>query len=352
MPRLLPFVLLFLLVGLSSAWAQLEAEQPGLEVTPALFDIPVTAGEEATAEVTVRNTSDQFVPVKASLSNFEASDEFGRAFFYEDDRAPYNAKSWFALSEADFIFDPGEEKKVTIAITPPNNAEPGSHFASVIFTALSPPAQPTGETVAVEAQVAVLFFLTVSGEIVSEAQITDLRLPTIHLGGKMPVGVRVENRGNVHGKAEGTIKLRNWTGQEVATLPLETGIVVPGRGRVYRAIWEPRWPIGRYSAEATIHFKGETLLASDEFWAIPLSWILVGLAAIIVGALYRKTRGRWSLAWAFFRGKFDTLPEDRIEEESPHPPRRLTEERKPLYDGGARRKQRNGSKRKKRARRS
>ena len=335
-------LLLLTLIGLvpGQVSAQLEAQRPGFSVSPALVDIPVAPNETSTVDLAVVNTSDQFVPVTASIVNFEPSDELGHALFYEEDRASYNAREWFALSETDFIFEPLEKKKIAVSITLPATAEPGTHMAAVLFTALTPPAQPTGHAVAVQAQVAVPFFLTVAGDIQVSGRLVSLEVPSVHYGGPLTIGARVENTGNVHVQVEGEVAIRNMRGREVAVLSFEQGIVTPGRRRLYQTTWRPDWAFGRYQVTATLHYKGETFTSERQVWFLPFSLLFLAGSTMIGTVVYLKTRGRWRVAWDVFRGKYATLPKDTAFT----PPQPLTGKRKSLYHERTRRKQKHGTK--------
>lgn len=239
--------------------------------------------------------------------SFTAKGETGQPTF--DFESPLEGVStWFDLPDGPIILEGGERKVIPIVITPPKDAEPGGHYATVFF-GTSPPNIEDPGSLALATKLGSLFLLRVFGDVTEEGNIAEFGLVDGKTSfNRLPATLftRFQNSGNIHLRPTGTIAIKNLIGAETAKLDFNAkkGATLPDSIRKYDTIWEKgqvkevtgnfwskfwtefsneknNFALGKYKANITI--MAGTLIqdtAEVSFWVWPWRILLIFLIVI------------------------------------------------------------------------
>jgi hypothetical protein len=130
-------LLLVFVSGLSFA----QQNEIKLFVSPELFEFEVKRSQTLEDKIVIFNKSELPVPIETTVTNFGAQEETGTMTFFEEpekrvgeeDDISFNPRKWIKIENPNFILDPKEAKEVKFKIEIPENAEPGGHYAVVLF---------------------------------------------------------------------------------------------------------------------------------------------------------------------------------------------------------------------------
>jgi len=218
-----------------------------ITLIPPSLEFNVQPGETITTRVKLFNETTSVVEQYASTANFTAKDETGTPEFVEE-TTPSDLASWITIGQGPYTLQPGERIEIPVEIKVPANADPGGHFAGILF---SPQAPKTveGSGVAITTKVGSLVLVRVAGEVREQASVASFTTSdgktNYH---RLPVGfnVRVQNSGNVHVRPQGSITIRNMLGGTTTVLPINTaqGAVLPTSTRAFAATWEKDAQVG------------------------------------------------------------------------------------------------------------
>lgn len=74
------------------------------------------------------------MPIAAKVTNFTAEENTGQMVFDELSQDPsFSSRFWFKIEKPDFILESGEKRIVNFTISVPKDAEPGGHYATILF---------------------------------------------------------------------------------------------------------------------------------------------------------------------------------------------------------------------------
>lgn len=292
-----------LILSVLGAWfsrglvsAEEAPRQSALGVSPAVVEEVVGPGEEKKLKIRVFNVTNFPLPIKGSAKNFTPSEAIS-----EEAKKIFDASAWLKIDPADFILQPQENKEITVTIFPPEDAEPGGHYATIYFQPLLPVEVLSPQTAYVAARVGVLAFLIVKGEITEKAALTDLTVPALQQFGPVNFKLGIKNEGNVHLLPSGQVTVWDWRGKEVAKLALTPSQVLPQTEKEFSFVWDKRYLLGRFNAQAQIGYgvpQASTSSALCEFWVVP--WVPLSLVVFLLtgfGTFFILVRKRLRLAF-------------------------------------------------------
>jgi hypothetical protein len=273
-----------------------QTESLTLSVSPTLFDMTATPGQEWVSTIKVINSNPFDISIYSDVVNFEPQGETGHSKFIpilEGETSGHTLAEWVKLEQEEFVVPAEKTAEVTFRITVPTDASPGGHFGAILIGTKS--LGVGGEQTIVETSQVVtsLIFLRVTGDIVEDGAIREFR-STQYLSERphMDFELRFQNKGNVHILPQGEIRIFNMWGQERGVIPVNKhtlfGNVLPESVRKYSFSWTGEWSladIGRYRAVATLAYGQEDRkFASSEtsFWVLP--WKIVGFTLLIIVA--------------------------------------------------------------------
>lgn len=279
-------VTLLVTLGLKPSFVSAQAASAGLTVIPPKFELFANPGDVVTETIRIRNESNDVITFGVLVEDFSSAGEEGKVVLEEgENELPYSLKRWIELSSENIVLQPQEEQLYPFSINIPRDADPGGHYASVLFQ-IGGGEQIPG-VASVQHRVGSLVLLRVSGNVVEEATVETFAAPTYSRSAPVTISMRVKNDGTTHIRPNGTIIITNMFGQKVDELPLNSANVFPGAIRRMDTEWNPGNVLGYYTATvvATYGQQGLPVSAATRFIvASPIAVIMVvvgGLAGLI-----------------------------------------------------------------------
>lgn len=274
-------------------------------IPPSREFLSVNPGETITTKVKLFNETTTAVEMFSSTANFKAMDESGTPEFITNG-TPDDLASWIKIGPGPFVLQPGEFNEIPVEINVPTNADPGGHFAGILFSPQEPNNVDANTQVMITTKVGSLIMLRVNGEVREAASV----LTFTTANGKMkynrlPVDfdVRVKNSGNVHVRPTGSITVRNMLGGTSQVIPINSsqGAVLPSSVRKFTASWEKvategksnffkefgnewkNFALGPYTANLMLSYgasNDKTMAVTLNFLVMP--WRVLLLATVLI----------------------------------------------------------------------
>lgn len=304
--------LALLLVGLGVSSINLQAQEggSGLQISPTRSEIIANPGEQKSFSISIKNITNGELTASAVLNDFESDNVSGtpKLLVDERNRTPYSLSSMLT-GLSDVTLKPGEAKEVTLNVNVPGNAAPGAYFGAVRYSVVPKGTSESERQIALNASIAHLVFVEVPGDVVQQIRVNSLKMQnedkarTIFFTAPNKSALSVQNLGNGFARPFGTVSISNTFGKQVHSYEVNDneprGIVLPNSSRTFtNDISGVKLP-GKYTATASVAYGngGEVVTYKSAFWYLPVWFLLVVLALIlvIVGGIYyiyRKRSGR------------------------------------------------------------
>ncbi len=261
-----------------------------LTITPPFFQINLSPGEFFSSSLKVVNTNPADLPITATVSNFEATDEAGHGRFVPipvTGDTVDSLASWIKFpSGTDFVIPKGESQEISFTLQVPKDASPGGHYAAILVGTKAPNT-PQGSALSVASYISSLFFVRVAGDVQESGDIREFSADrTFYASPSVHLSLRFENKGNVHLHPEGDIAIYDMWGKERGRIPVNNdsafGNVLPKSIRKFDFSWQGEKglaSIGRYTAVATLAYgdtNRQNVSETISFWVIPV-WETAGV---------------------------------------------------------------------------
>lgn len=281
---------------------QTPSSQSALALSPAIIEEVLDPGKPVPFTIQVNNVTKFPLPVKAMVKDFTVQS----VDLEKTEKARLDTAQWIKIAEPDFILQPNQIRTVEGVISPPADAVPGGHYATIYFQPLIPRDVLSPSTAYMNSQVGALVFLSVKGDITEDADYASgLKTPGFVSHGPIDFQFAIHNSGNVHIMPAGKLKVYDWHGKQVTELNIPTSIILPDSTKEYTTTWDASHAIGKYRAELEVSYADKTLKRSvAQVWIVP--WLELTLGGIIVAGatvFIIKTNRRWHKAWRVLRGK-------------------------------------------------
>ncbi len=270
-----------------------------LEVSPPSQDLSADPGQTVRAVATVRNMSNNTLPIEVRIEDFTATGEEGQVALDAD--SPYSASSWTKVEPDSFELAPGDEQNVTATITVPRSAA-GGHYGSFVFSIVPGKVDAPGDA-AVAQEVASLFLLRVNGDVLEKVELSSISTKRFFEYGPIPFDIKFINTGNVHTKPYGLINVSDMFGQRVTDVTVPGSNILPDATRIIQAQLDKKFMIGRYTATAIMYYgtnTSEALTAQTTFIVFPWK---VSIGLLVVVWLLFKMKKRLKKAMKVMFGK-------------------------------------------------
>lgn len=285
---------------------QVEAlDYAGLSLSPPTFELSANPGDNLKNNIRVQNLSEITMKVVVEKRNFKALGEEGGVDLREPE-TPFSIASWITVFPTEAEIPAKGTANFLFQTSIPLNAEPGGHFASIVFRLGEQGAsQQSGAKVAQE--LGALVLLRVSGKTTEKASLASFgSSKRIWDKGPIEFDIRIKNEGNVHLKPTGIITVKDIFGRKVGSFEVDPRNVLPGAIRKSTAIWDSKFLFSRYTATLALNYgtQGQVLAGSTIFYAFPYK--IVGpivLGLIILIFLLFRARRRVGLALKVLFGK-------------------------------------------------
>jgi hypothetical protein len=268
-----------------------------LAVTPSIVQRIVGPGGKNTFELQIINVTGQALPVHLSAEPLDGTQ-------YQDDPV----QKWLSFSEPDIILKPRRIYTEKVTVSPPPDAEPGGHYASIYITPLVPVDAISSMQTRQIVRVSVTAFVVVKGDIREQEMLRSFGADHyIQQSSPIDFSLRLKNTGNVHLLSHGKVYIYDGLGRQIEVINMPDTVVLPGTERTVHVSWDKPWLAGHYSARAEITYgtKHKVLKsAQTSFWVIP--WLPIILTIIVAGFIIyiiRRTHRRWWRAIKALAGK-------------------------------------------------
>ncbi len=276
------FLLLLILFSLSPSFViPIYAQPLGITIIPPRFELFANPGDIISESIRISNNSDGIQSFGVLIEDFSSAGEEGHVILEEGENdTQYSLRQWIEPSSENITIQPREEITFPFTIVVPKDAEPGGHYASVLFQIGG---EPIEGVTSVRHRIGALILLRVSGNVAEEAQIESFTAPTYSKKGPIEFELRVKNNGTTHIRPSGTIIVTNLFGKKVEEIPVNGLNVFPGVIRKMTTQWDQENLLGHYTATlvATYGQQNLPLTAATKFTVIsPLAAIL-----LIVGSI-------------------------------------------------------------------
>jgi hypothetical protein len=295
MSKYLSLLFILFLTPVTTLFAQSSVS---LSVSPTLFEMSASPGQDWKSNVRVINTNDFDMVVYANIVNFAPKGEGGDGLFlpvFENETQGMTLAEWVKISREPILIPRQQTMEVPFSVSVPMDANPGGHFAAILIGTKPPTDADSNAKVQTSQMVTSLFFVKIAGDVIESGAIREFRTTSSFLTKpEATLELRFENKGNVHIQPQGDIRIYNMWGQERGIIPINRqshfGNVLPESVRKFTFSWKGEWAladIGRYSAMVTLGYgsDGRQFVSSKTFfWVVPikeLSFILLGIGIFI-----------------------------------------------------------------------
>jgi len=280
-------LLTFVFISLFAVFARpAQAQVLGINIIPPRFELFANPGDVITETIRVRNDSDAPQSFGILIEDFSSAGEEGQVVLEEGETdVAYSLRQWIDPSTTVLVIQPDQEVTFPFTITVPKEAEPGGHYASVLFQAGGEPQEGVTN---VQHRVGSLILLRVSGNVVEDAEVSSFEAPAYSKKGPVTFELRVKNNGTTHIRPNGTIIITNMFGKKVDEIPLNGFNVFPGVIRKMSTQWEKENLIGHFTATlvATYGQQNLPLTAATKFTVVsPLVAVLL-VVGTLAGAIF------------------------------------------------------------------
>lgn len=271
-----------------------NAQSAKLTIIPPKFELYSNPGESLSEVIRVRNESDAPMTYSISVEDFTTSGEEGQVILEEGETdTSYSLAKWIEPSTKDLVLQPNEEKAFSFLINTPRNAEPGGHYASVLFKTGGGKVESGAS---VSNRVGSLVLLRVSGNVVEDAALETFSAPSLSQKSPIAITLRMKNSGTAHIIPKGTIVITNMFGKKVDEIPLSGRNVLPGATRKMDTMWEKDKLFGSYTATliATYGQQNKAITAVTKFSVISKSSFAIGFVGLflVIGLIMTIIVGR------------------------------------------------------------
>ena len=271
----------------------------GLVISPSLREAKVSPGDKYSDVVKVTNPTESNLTVDVSVQNFLAQNEEGdKKFLDATETTTYELAKWITV-EKKFTLKPNETKEVNYSINAPANAEPGGHYAVLLFSPkLEKPADVAGSGALIESKIGTTLLVTVPGNLTYGAKIAEFSTSKnlfTDSTNSIDLVTRFQNLSSVHVKPQGSIVIKNVLGSTVASLVVNENQnnVLPDSIRKFTNNWEKKSGFGPYRATISLNYgDGKTVASELSFWIIPWKETL-GVIVIIIVLIWILSRLQW-----------------------------------------------------------
>ncbi len=262
------------------------AQETQISVTPAIVDVPVTAGQSVTRIIRITNGSDQALPVSVEVqSALLDSDLVDGA-----DSERYKVQQWVRFDQPTYLFGPGQTLEIPFIITAPLTALPGGHYAQINIRGLQLEKDSSDQTTGIIfPEVGVPLLITVPGEIVEDARVVedDIFPLFIATNSNITTNFLLENSGTVHNLVLARLIVEK-NGELIKEVQIQPSVVLPATQKSIEKNWEtPGY--GSYTLSVELKYGSNSGIfrsKPETVYVTPPLNNLVSLAAVTWTALY------------------------------------------------------------------
>ncbi len=287
----------------------------GIEVSSPLYDYTIAPGKVQQDIIKIKNVGPKEQTFYPEVLDFKSNNQDGSPVFLKqgENSGTYSLAGWISVSKEKITLKPNESAALNFNITVPASAEPGGHYAGILFSTQAP--EPKGNEISLASKVGSLLLVRVAGTAKESAKIVSFDSDKNNYPkADVKFTTTVENIGNVHVQPKGVITIKNIFGGQVASVDVNSlsANILPGSTRIFESAWQDLGlKIGPYTATLTLNYgaPAQTLSASTSFWILPWTQIIILLVALIIALVVLYFAIRKYNAWIVSKAKKQTTPQ-------------------------------------------
>jgi len=245
-------------------------------------------GEKIQTLVKVQNSSGQDMSVVTRAQDFVLDSDGETPLPVEGDVSNrWSLAAWVVTTPSEQLVSAHQTKGVNVVIEIPTDALPGGHYAMITHRPVLGDVEnlATGETVdsGITQRVGTLIYVIVDGPISEDAFVRNLAFPKLIEYGPVDFSFSIDSMSDVHIRPQISVVLKNWLGQQVDTVQVETKNIFPLSSRDFTGRWNRIWGFGRYTAQLTASYgqSGRVAMATTHFWFFPVTLMLAALIVFL-----------------------------------------------------------------------
>ncbi len=242
-----------LLAALAGLATQLAVAQTAVAIDPPAKLYSVSPGHRVTAELVVANPGDDPARIRVSLADWTYQPD-GQPEYLDPGSLPQSASPWITFSPAEFVLEARANQVVRYTITVPENATPGSHWATILLTGENPDAKPGAKLATFNLRVAHVVYVNVPPVRWDGAILGMAATPPENPEQPVTLAIQYGNTGNGVYAVSGRLEVRNVEGRVVGEATIDRSVVLPGSTRVILARFHGPLPAGDYVALAVLNY--------------------------------------------------------------------------------------------------
>jgi len=249
---------------------------------PAKVEVKLDPGTSSMEILNILNRTDKALDFKIEVEDFSGSQDLSQTVILEGEGiGPYSLKDYLIPEISAFTLKPGQKIILPIAITIPQEAEPGGLYGSVLISSQASAQGGMGTTII--SRLGALFFVIVSGEVTENGELTSFKKIDTEAG-QTSFELLFTNTGNVHLNPFGSIKIFNLTGTQIDEIDIPAYFAMPDSVRYRKVEWDKGKLFGRYTAVASINRGYDNLVdeISLTFWVLSTKILVTVLGGTIL----------------------------------------------------------------------
>lgn len=265
-----------------------------LAISPFIIENSLLPGQSKKNSIAIFNLSDSPLPIAISINDFVPAGEHGSVRFLETGQVShpsFSLASWIAITtQPNFTIPPKGQTSVEFTITVPIDAEPGTHYGGLLFSARE--TSPKEDNITIIKKVGAIILVgagnTNASGIIEKFAVSK----KFYTAAPVTLISAFKNAGNVHVQPKGQVAIHNMFGKVIGESHINENAqyILPGSTRTFEASFSEPWLFGRYSAELTMYYGNPKLEARGTavFWVIPIKQLGLygGLLVLLLAACY------------------------------------------------------------------
>lgn len=273
-----------------------------ISLTPVIIDRELIKGVVNNYEVKVKNIADFPLGIRVSAEGFDPSDELSEVSFVKNTLA-----SWTKIENPTFILEPGDEKTITVIISPPKNAADKGYYEVIFFTPFMT-RQLDPRSPKIVSKIGSLFLLTMGkqnkNDLEKKVSITNFSFKKLVKRQPVTGTLDVKNDYFTHFKAKPFVEIAPLFGKATA-FELEEKRVLPGKIRRWNMSFSDLPKSIFYTVTLNLSLgEGKYLVEHNFFFIAPFKLIAILTIILVIVLLFHFRRKQFTRALRIlFKGR-------------------------------------------------
>jgi len=224
-----------------------------IQFTPPLFESDVSAGEELSFNIRLKNTDSARNELRAQVLSISMNDE-GRMRFSDDPFRAHSCQSWIDLNPKQILLEPDEIKKVMVHIRVPQRIQ-GGYYAAILFTTVNGYSEQGKTRIGLSVSTGTMVILSARGSLKRDAGIMSFGIDS-----QAKFTLQFQNKSNVHIKPDVSIVIYDEQDRVIDRINFkEDNFLLPESRRTFYGQWDnakKKKKHKSYTAECRVTIKG------------------------------------------------------------------------------------------------